>query len=156
MKKNILLAITAAGLIFVAACKKDSGGGSSGNGNIDITGKSKRDIFKMQAWKFNDWSDSAENDDVWDNNADNYQLDDIYTFKSNSEISINDGTLKNPAATTNPYTENWSMDSDNATTVNLIGLTWDIKSQTSTKMVMWRKTNDGTMNHYQRLIFVKP
>lgn len=156
--KKYLLTLSALGLLVFASCDKDPSGTGNGNGNgtIDITGKSKRAIFKIQPWKFNNWGDSAENDDVWDDNADAHQLDDIYTFVSDTKVSINDGKVLNSAANgVNPYQESWNMASDNATNCNVIGLDWEIKSQTADKMVLWRKTNDGQMNHYQRLVFTK-
>lgn len=153
--RNLLLLGAFAMLLTFSNCKKSTTNNNNNNGTIDITGKTKREIFKIQPWKFQEWMDSAENDEIWTDNADPHQLDDIYTFISNTKISINDGTKKNPGAATNPYEEDWNMGSDNASIVTIAGIVWDIKSMSATKIVLWRKFPQQSLVSYQRMIFVK-
>lgn len=149
--KQLLLTLGTLGLLFVISCGGDDD--DKKTTAPDIAGKTKRQIFQMQPWKFVDWSDSAEGGaDVWESQADACWLNDVWTFVSNTSISINDaGTRCNP-----PYVSDiWSMPSDNATTVNIFDQEWDIVSMTNNEIYLWKAYNSGQSNRFRRLILRK-
>ena len=154
MRKNLLM-IFAGGLLLLGACKKKDPGPGTG-GTPDISGKSQREIFKMQNWRWADAIDSAENEFVWYSEIDACNQDDIYTFKTGDKISVNEGADDCLPTTANTYEMNWSMTSDNAGKVIIGNTIWDIFSMSNTQIVLWRPWNSGQEQHFKKLIFKRP
>ena len=141
--KKFLLLLTASGLLLAVSCSKKE----DDPAKPDIAGKTNRQIFMMQPWHFNYWADSVENDVIWVDQMDACMKDDIFTFTSNTKHSVKDGTNRcYPADREDP----WSMDSDNATEVTLIGFKWTILSKSNEKLVLWR-INNGAVQAFQML-----
>jgi hypothetical protein len=141
MKSKYYLLALGLVLLGAAACKKKTTNNNTTGGNIDITGKSKQEVFMMQKWKVGAWVDSSElfpNQDV----LDQCQKDDSYSFFSTSAYTLDRGTCKNSGEL---QTENlaWSMPSANSTSVTIWGLTFTIVSQTSTTITIQRTYTDG-------------
>ncbi len=145
--KKFLLLLTAGGLLLAVACNKKE----DDPAKPDIAGKTNRQIFMMQPWHFNYWADSAENDTKWDDQMDPCMKDDIFTFNSNTKYNVKEGSVK---CYPNDYDANWSMTSDNATVVTLIGFDWEIKSKANEQLVLWRIQN-GSEQHFQKLILTR-
>lgn len=140
--------IAAAGLVLAAACDKKT----DDPAKPDITGKTNRQIFQMQPWHFNYWSDSAENDTKWDDQMDACMKDDVFNFYSNTKYKVTENGNKCYPA---DYDADWSMTSDNATTVTLLGFNnWEIKYKSNEKLILWRIQN-GTEQHFQQLILTR-
>lgn len=149
-----LLYLSAVGLIFLSSCKKPvvvpPGNDPT---NPDVSGKSKREIFKMQPWRMAEWLDSQENKTVWTDDIDACMKDDVYTFKAGDKASVNEGADDCYPSQDNTYEVPWLMPSDNASTVTLLGHTWDILKQTNTEIVLWTLWNSGSEQHYKKLTF---
>ena len=53
--KKTLLTLSAAALLFITGCDSDS----KSNGNaIDISGKTKQEVFMLHSWELSSWLDS--------------------------------------------------------------------------------------------------
>lgn len=145
---KLFLFLAAGSLLLTAACSKKT---DDPVAKPDITGKTNRQIFMMQPWHFNYWSDSVENDVIWEDQMDACMKDDIFVFTSNTKCTVKEGSNK---CYPNDYEANWSMASDNATKVTLIGFEWDIISKSNEKLVLWR-INNGSVQAFQKLILTR-
>lgn len=130
-------------MLVVAGCKKKTTDNNNNNtgGNIDITGKTKQEIFMMQKWKVASWIDSSElypNVDV----LDDCQKDDSYNFNGTTTYVLDRGSCK---VSGEPQTETmiWGMASANASSVTIWTWSFTIVKQTSTSMVLTRIYTDG-------------
>jgi len=56
--KKIIFSISALVVLFAASCGSD---GTNG-GAIDISGKTKQEVFMMHAWDLSSWNDSSSQD----------------------------------------------------------------------------------------------
>jgi hypothetical protein len=132
MKKFIFI-ISAATLMFAASC--DSNG--SNGGAIDISGKTKQEVFMMHAWDLSSWNDSSSQDNF--DNIEACMKDDFYTFITTSQVEINRSSVK--CDPTEAATEKfaWNMASPDATQVTVFGYSWDISSLTGEQIVLRRK-----------------
>lgn len=151
-----LLTIAVSSLLVLGACKKKDDGGGNNTTHPDVSGKSKREIFKMQDWRWADQLDSAENETVWVSEMDACNTDDIYTFKSGDVVTVNEGANDCLPTDPNIYNMVWSMTSDNANSVMLYNQPWGIISMTNTEIVLWGEYNSGTEHHYKKVIFKRP
>ena len=131
--KKFIFSISAVAMLFAASC--DSTG--SNGGAIDISGKTKQEVFMLHAWDLSSWNDSSSQDNV--SNIDPCMKDDFYTFISTSQVEINRSAVKcDPAeAATEKFA--WSMASANDNMVTVFGYTWDISSLTGEQIVLRRK-----------------
>lgn len=131
--KKIIFSISAVSMLFAASC--DSG--SSNGGAIDISGKTKQEVFMLHAWDLSSWNDSSSQDNV--SNIDACMKDDFYTFISTSQVEINRSSLK--CDPSDPTTEKfaWNMASANDSKVTLFNYTWDIASMTGEQIVLRRQ-----------------
>jgi hypothetical protein len=132
MKKFIFI-ISAATLMFAASC--DSNG--SNGGAIDISGKTKQEVFMMHAWDLSSWNDSSSQDNF--DNVEACMKDDYYTFITTSQVEINRSSVK--CDPTEAATEKfaWNMASPDAAQVTVFGYAWDISSLTGEQIVLRRK-----------------
>ena len=131
--KKFIFSISALAMLFAASC--DSG---SSNGNaIDISGKTKQEVFMLHAWELSSWNDSSSQDNY--SNIDACMKDDFYNFISTSQVEINRGAQKCDPA--DPATEKfaWNMASPNDTKVTLFNYSWDIASMTGEQIVLRRQ-----------------
>lgn len=131
--KKIIFSISAVAMLFAASC--DSNGTTGGA--IDISGKTKQEVFMLHAWDLSSWNDSSSQDNY--DNIEACMKDDFYTFISTSQVEINRSTSKcDPAeAATEKFA--WSMTSADASQVTVFGYTWDISSLTGEQIVLRRK-----------------
>lgn len=131
--KKIIFSISSVVVLFAASCGSE---GTKG-GAIDISGKTKQEVFMMHAWDLSSWNDSSSQDNY--DNIEACMKDDFYSFISTSQVEINRSTLKcDPAE---KPTENfaWSMVSANDPQVTVFNYTWDIASLTGEQIVLRRK-----------------
>jgi len=131
--KKFIFSISALAMLFAASC--DSG---SSNGNaIDISGKTKQEVFMLHAWELSSWNDSSSQDNY--SNIDACMKDDFYNFISTSQVEINRGAQK--CDPSDPATEKfaWNMASPDDTKVTLFNYSWDIASLTGEQIVLRRK-----------------
>lgn len=147
MKKYFLLT-AAAILVLASSCGKKEDEPAA---KPDIAGKTNRQIFQMQNWHFSYWSDSAENDTKWEDQMDACMKDDVFSFYSNTKYKVIENSNK---CYPNDYDSDWSMASDNATTVTMLGFDWEIISKANEKLVLWRIQN-GSEQHFQKLILTR-
>ena len=131
--KKIIFSISAVAMLFAASC--DSNG--SNGGAIDISGKTKQEVFMMHAWDLSSWNDSSSQDNV--SNIDACMKDDYYTFITTSQVEINRSSVKcDPTeAATEKFT--WNMASANDSKVTLFNYSWDIASLTGEQIVLRRQ-----------------
>ena len=146
-----LLTIAASSLLVLGACKKKDG--TDDKNRPDVNGKTKRQIFMMQDWRWAEALDSAENEFTWKSEMDACNTDDVYTFKTGDKISVSEGSNDCLPGDPNTYSMDWSMPSDNANTM-ILGLTqWAIIKMANEEIVLWREWNSGQEQHYKKLIF---
>ncbi|MFM7639225.1 MAG: hypothetical protein ACKO67_05785 [Bacteroidota bacterium] len=151
--KKFIFSISALAMLFAASC--DSG---SSNGNaIDISGKTKQEVFMLHAWELSSWNDSSSQDNY--SNIDACMKDDFYNFISTSQVEINRGAQK--CDPMDPATEKfaWNMASPNDTKVTLFNYSWDIASMTGEQIVLRRQylyNFGGTTEYiYSKVVFKK-
>jgi hypothetical protein len=131
--KKTLLTLSAAALLFITGCDSDT----KSNGNaIDISGKTKQEVFMLHSWELSSWLDSSSQDQV--ENIEACAKDDFYTFNTTSQVQVNRNTVKCVAGETNDVFP-WSMTAPNDTKVSLFTYTWDIASMTGEQIVLRRK-----------------
>ena len=131
--KKIIFSISAVAMLFAASC--DSNG--TNGGAIDISGKTKQEVFMLHAWDLSSWNDSSSQDNV--SNIDACMKDDYYTFITTSQVEINRSSLK--CDPSEPITEKfaWNMASANDSKVTLFNYSWDIASMTGEQIVLRRQ-----------------
>ncbi len=151
--KKTLLTLSAAALLFITGC--DSGSKSNGNA-IDISGKTKQEVFMLHSWEMSSWLDSSAQDQV--ENIEACAKDDYYTFTSTSQVQVNRNTIKCTAGEANDIFP-WSMSDPNAKQVTLFTYTWDIASMTGEQIILRRKYlfNIGgtTVDMYSKVVLKK-
>ena len=151
--KKTLFTLSAAALLFITGC--DSGSKTNGNA-IDISGKTKQEVFMLHSWEMSSWLDSSSQDQV--ESIDACKKDDFYTFNSTTQVQVNRNTIKCVAGETNDVYP-WSMTDPNATQVTLFTYTWDIASMTGEQIVLRRKYyfNIGgtTVDMYSKVVLKK-
>lgn len=133
--KQIIFAAAVLAMGFLASCGKDSTS-STGNGNIDITGKTKQQVFMMQPWRsisFKDSSSAGIQETFLD-----CEKDDVYTFKTTTSVNWQAKTKCN-AGDPDTADSNWAMADPNGSTVNFMTFDWVIESMTSTNIVLRRR-----------------
>lgn len=131
--KKFILSISAVAMLFAASC--DSNG--SNGGAIDISGKTKQEVFMMHAWDLSSWNDSSSQDNF--DNVEACMKDDYYTFITTSQVEINRSKVKCDPTEAATEKFSWDMASPDATQVTVFGYTWDISSLTGEQIVMRRK-----------------
>jgi len=151
--KKTLLTLSAAALLFIAGCDPDS----KTNGNaIDISGKTKQEVFMLHSWELSSWLDSSSQDQV--ENIEACAKDDFYTFSTTSQFQVNRNTIKCNTGETNDVLS-WSMTNPNSTQVTMFTYTWDITSMTGEQVVLRRKYffNIGgtTVDMYSKVVLKK-
>lgn len=151
--KRTLLTLSAAALLFIAGC--DPGTKSNGNA-IDISGKTKQEVFMLHSWELSSWLDSSSQDQI--ENIEACAKDDFYTFSTTSQFQVNRNTIKCTAGETNDALP-WSMTNPNSTQVTMFTYTWDITSMTGEQVILRRKYffNIGgtTVNMYSKVVLKK-
>ncbi|MFN6292577.1 MAG: hypothetical protein ACK4ZQ_00715 [Bacteroidota bacterium] len=131
--KKIIFSISALVVLFAASCGSD---GTNG-GAIDISGKTKQEVFMMHAWDLSSWNDSSSQDNY--DNIEACMKDDFYSFISTSQVEINRASLKCDDAEKPTEKFAWSMASADASQVTVFNYTWDISSLTGEQIVLRRK-----------------
>lgn len=131
--KKIIFSISAVAMLFAASC--DSNGTTGGA--IDISGKTKQEVFMLHAWDLSSWNDSSSQDNY--DNIEACMKDDFYTFISTSQVEINRSSVKCDPAEVATEKFAWNMASADASQVTVFGYTWDISSLTGEQIVLRRK-----------------
>ena len=131
--KKALFTLSAAALLFITGCESDI---VSDNKAIDISGKTKQEVFMLHSWELSSWLDSSSQDQV--ENIEACAKDDFYTFNSTSQVQVNRNAIKCIAGESNDVFP-WSMTDPNSTKVTLFTYTWDIASMTGEQIVLRRK-----------------
>ena len=151
--KKALFTLSAVALFLITGC--DSGSKTNGNA-IDISGKTKQEVFMLHPWELSSWLDSSSQDQI--DNIEACMKDDYYTFTSTSQDQVNRNSIKCTAGETNDVFP-WSMSDPNATQVTLFTYTWDIASMTGEQIVLRRKYyfNIGgtTVDMYSKVVLKK-
>lgn len=131
--KKLILSLSAVALFFATSCES----GGSNSGAIDISGKTKQEVFMMHAWELSSWNDSSSQDNF--DNIEACMKDDFYSFISTSQVEVNRSSVK--CDPTEALTEKsaWSMASADAAQVTVFNYTWDIASLTGEQIVLRRK-----------------
>lgn len=131
--KKIIFSISALAMLFTASCDSSSSNG----GAIDISGKTKQEVFMLHAWDLSSWNDSSSQDNF--SNIDACMKDDFYNFISTSQVEINRGSLKCDPTEAATEKSAWNMASPNDSKVTLFTYTWDIASMTGEQIVLRRQ-----------------
>lgn len=132
--RKIIFSLSAFALLFAASC--ESSGGSN-SGAIDISGKTKQEVFMSHAWELSSWNDSSSQDNF--DNIEACMKDDFYNFISTSQVEINRSALKCEPTEKSSEKLAWNMASSNATQVTIFGYTWDISALTGEQIILRRK-----------------
>ena len=150
MKKTIFL-LSVSLVVFAVACKKNN---SDGPNYPDIAGKTVRQILMMQDWRFSEWADSVENNEVWLDQMDACMRDDVFTFISNTKYKVTENS--NKCLPQDSYEVNYSMPSDDSNLVTFFDNDeWELISKSNTRLVFWKSYNSGLEQHYQKLVFTR-
>lgn len=152
MKKLFIIA-AALGILGVAACKKSSTSSNTSGGNIDISGKTKQEVFMMQKWKIGSWTDSNSNLGLQDL-LDACEKDDSYTFSTTTSYLLDRGACKN-SSDKQTETFPWSMPSSNSTSVTFFTYNFTIVNQTSTTITLTRQYNSLGYDTKQTVVLGK-
>jgi hypothetical protein len=150
--KKIIFSISAVAMLFAASC--DSNG--TNGGAIDISGKTKQEVFMLHAWDLSSWNDSSSQDNY--DNIEACMKDDFYTFISTSQVEINRSSLKCDPAEVATEKFAWNMASADASQVTVFGYTWDISSLTGEQIVLRRKylyNFGGTTEYIYSIVVLK-
>ena len=150
--KKILLTISALTLLFASSCDSNS----SNKGAIDISGKTKQEVFMLHSWELISWLDSSFQDKY--DNIEPCMKDDVYAFISTNQFEITINTKCNPSDLPT-VKQSWSMASENDTKVTMFSNLWDISSMTGEQIILRRKyyyNFGGTTDYmYSKIIFKK-
>ncbi len=134
--KNILLSAMMLGAVaFVASCD-DGNSTNNNNGTIDISGKTKQEVFMMHSWKLTSWIDSGQGEKT--ESIEQCKQDDVYDFTTTSSFKVTNNQKCDPSDK-DVDVLSWSMSSPNGVDVNFFGVNWKIKSLTGEKIVLNRK-----------------
>ncbi len=151
MKKNLILLSTLT-LLLASSCDSLS----SNKGAIDISGKTKQEVFMLHGWELSSWIDSSFQDKY--DNIEPCMKDDVYTFISTNQLEINTNTKCNPSDLPTQK-QSWSMNDANDSKVTMFGFLWDISSMTGEQIILRRKyyyNFGGTTDYmYSKIVFKK-
>ena len=131
--KKLIFSLTAVALIFATSCEWDK----TNSGAIDISGKTKQEVFMLHAWELSSWNDSSSQDNF--DNIEACMKDDFYNFISTSQVEINRSTLKCDPSDALTEKLAWNMATANDAQVTVFSYTWDIASLTGEQIVLRRK-----------------
>jgi hypothetical protein len=135
--KNILLSAMMLGAVaFVASCDDGNSTNNNNNGTVDISGKTKQEVFMMHSWKLTSWIDSGQGEKT--ESIEQCKQDDVYDFTTTSSFKVTNNQKCDPSDK-DVDVLSWSMSSPNGVDVNFFGVNWKIKSLTGEKIVLNRK-----------------
>lgn len=141
MRKTTLLGMAAiTGLFSLVNCTKNDGestGGAADKPTID--GKNPMEIMMMQPWLFTKSEDSSTSNGTWESSILPCETDDVYTFKANGVLSVDEGTKDCDPGLPQVYNSIWSKAVPTDKKVSIHGIQWDITVQTNTQMVFERE-----------------
>lgn len=153
--RKIIYSISAIGLMALAACGGD--GNSNNNGTIDISGKTKQEVFMLHSWALTSWIDSGQGEKT--ESIETCKKDDTYDFTSTTSFKVTNNTKCDPSDNTEDILS-WGMTSANASSVVIFSQNWDIAKMTGEKITLTRKylfnfPSGSTDTMYSTMIFEK-
>lgn len=153
MKKPILY-LFASMTIFLSSCDPQSGKKTNA---IDISGKTKQEVFMLHSWELSSWKDSSAIDKV--ENIETCSKDDFYSFVTTAQMEINRNNIKCDPSEKQTEIMAWSMVSANDPKVMIFTYDWDISSMTGEQIVLRRKylyNFGGTTDYiYSKVVLIK-
>jgi hypothetical protein len=135
MRKLLLSAMMLGAIGFLASCS-DEGGSNNNNGTIDISGKTKQEVFMMHSWKLTSWIDSGQGEKT--ESIEQCKQDDVYDFTSTTSFKVTNNQKCDPSDK-DVDVLSWGMPSPNGDDVNFFGVSWKIKSLSGEKITLNRK-----------------
>lgn len=134
MKKLLVSALLLGTLGFIASC--EDGGNSNNNGTVDITGKTKQEVFMMHSWKLTSWIDSGQGEKTESIEA--CKQDDVYDFSTTTSFTVTNNQKCDPSDK-DVDVLSWSMATPDGVDVSFFGVNWKIISLTGEKIKLNRK-----------------
>lgn len=119
---------------FLASC--DDGNSTNNNGTIDISGKTKQEVFMMHSWKLTSWIDSGQGEKT--ESIEPCKQDDVYNFTTTSTFKVITNQKCDPSDNAEDVFS-WSMLSPDGVDVNFFGVNWKITHLSGEKIVLNRK-----------------
>lgn len=153
--RKIIYSISAIGLMALVSCGGDKTNNT--NGTIDISGKTKQEVFMLHSWALTSWIDSGQGEKT--ESIDACKQDDVYNFTTTTNMQVTNNVKCDPSDNSVDNLP-WSMPSANASSVNIFSMSWNITSMTGEKITLLRKylfnfPSGSTDTMYSTMIFQK-
>lgn len=134
MKKILVSALLLGTLGFIASC--EDGGTTNNNGKVDISGKTKQEVFMMHSWKLTSWIDSGQGEKT--ESIEQCKQDDVYDFSTTTSFKVTNNQKCDPSDK-DVDVFSWGMSTPDGVDVNFFGVNWKITSLSGEKITLNRK-----------------